>query len=388
MQRINYNFDDLVDAMSKVKQKPSGSNLNELKRELNKFYKDSTCKEILYTFNTDKMFFGMTVMPVVTNDLVKRVICTDDRIRISYYYLELDSKLFDLNLTSRELTAVLLHEVGHMVNDSKPMDTIGNGLNVQLARKGENLKRISDVEFKELLSFAIKNSVQKLYSAFQFKDEEIIADEFSVSCGFGPDLENAIKTIVRNTGSLNKGVNGKLASIQWSLRVYKDLGLRRLTAIKTLRRIYQMTPSELEKRSLKQIINVLEQPTKAKYFEEGVSFIDKMLDKSASAYRSFKYHGMRGLEDDLYEYSLRVENVDTEDDALVILRAINLRLAMIDDFVIEQGKSMSDSERNRWFNLKNKYQLLRDKLASKRTYKDKYFGLFVNSPVVSSRYEA
>lgn len=386
IQQIKYDFDQMIEAMAKVKQNPNSTNLNELKDELNKFYKDSECKEIIYTLNTDKMFFGMTVMPVIRQCTITESISTDKKIRIKEYYLEFDSKLFDM-LTTRELVAVLLHEVGHMVNDSTPMETITNGLNVQLARKNENLKRISDVEFKELMIFAYSNSLQKLYSLFQFKDEEVIADEFSVACGFGTELEDAIKKIIRNTGTLNKGVNGKLAAIQWSLRIYKNLGIRRLGAIRTLKKIYSMSPSELEKRSIRNIVNVLESPTRAKALSEG-SFIDKMLDKSASVYRSFKYKGMRGLEDDLYEYSLRIENVETEEDALIILRGVNLRMSMIDDYVIEQGKHLSDSEKERWFKLKNKYQVLRDKLGAKKIYKDKYYSLFVNTPVVHSRYEA
>lgn len=388
MQRINYNFEDLENAMSKLKQNPSANALKDIKTELNKFYKDSTCKEVIYTHNTDKMFFGMSVMPEFTTDTVKRMICTNDRIRLSNYYVEIDSKLLDLGLSTKELTAVILHEVGHMVNDATPLDDISNGLNIHLASKGDNLKRISDIEFKELMIFSIKNSVQKLYSLFQFKNEEVIADQFVVACGYGKDLESAVKKIIRSTGTINKGVNGKLAIIQWSLRIYKELGLRRLPAIKTLRKIYEMSPSELEKRSLRRVINVLEKPMQAQYFQEGVNFIDKMLDKTSSAYKSFKYHGMRGLEDDLYEYSMRVENVDKEDDALVLLRGINLRMAMIDDYIIERNKHLSESEKQRWFDLKNKYHLLREELGKKKTYADKYYGLFINTPVVSSRYEA
>lgn len=385
IQRINYNFDDLVTYMAKVKQNPNSHNLNNLKDELNKFFKDSTCKEIIYTLNTDKMFFGMSVLPVIDSNMVTKSITSDEKIRIIGYYLEFDSKLFDL-LTARELVAVLLHEVGHMVNDSRPMQIVSDGLNLQLARKNENITRLSDIEFKELMVFAYSNSLQKLYSIFEYRDEEVIADEFSVACGFGDELENAIKKIVRNTGTLNKGVNSKLAIIQWSLRVYKDLALRRLVAIKTLKKIYSMSPSELEKRTIRNIVRTLEEPTKAKALAEG-SFIDKMLDKASSAYRSFKYRGMRSLEDDLYEYSLRIENVETEEDALIILRGVNLRMSMIDDYILEQGKNISDSEKERWFKLKNKYQILRDKLGAKKIYKDKYYSLFVNTPVVHSRYE-
>ena len=385
IQRINYNFDDLSTYMAKVKQNPNSHNLNNLKDELNKFFKDSTCKEIIYTLNTDKMFFGMSVLPVIDSNMVAKSITSDEKIRIIGYYLEFDSKLFDL-LTTRELVAVLLHEVGHMVNDSRPMQIVSDGLNLQLARKNENITRLSDVEFKELMVFAYSNSLQKLYSIFESRDEEVIADEFSVACGFGDELENAIKKIVRNTGTLNKGVNSKLAIIQWSLRVYKDLALRRLVAIKTLKKIYSMSPSELEKRTIRNVVRTLEEPTKAKALAEG-SFIDRMLDKTSSAYRSFKYRGMRSLEDDLYEYSLRIENVETEEDALIILRGVNLRMSMIDDYILEQGKNISDSEKERWFKLKNKYQLLRDKLGAKKIYKDKYYSLFVNTPVVHSRYE-
>ena len=385
IQRINYNFDDLSTYMAKVKQNPNSHNLNNLKDELNKFFKDSTCKEIIYTLNTDKMFFGMSVLPVIDSNMVAKSITSDEKIRIIGYYLEFDSKLFDL-LTTRELVAVLLHEVGHMVNDSRPMQIVSDGLNLQLARKNENITRLSDVEFKELMVFAYSNSLQKLYSIFESRDEEVIADEFSVACGFGDELENAIKKIVRNTGTLNKGVNSKLAIIQWSLRVYRDLALRRLVAIKTLKKIYSMSPSELEKRTIRNVVRTLEEPTKAKALAEG-SFIDRMLDKTSSAYRSFKYRGMRSLEDDLYEYSLRIENVETEEDALIILRGVNLRMSMIDDYILEQGKNISDSEKERWFKLKNKYQLLRDKLGAKKIYKDKYYSLFVNTPVVHSRYE-
>ena len=385
IQRINYNFDDLSTYMAKVKQNPNSHNLNNLKDELNKFFKDSTCKEIIYTLNTDKMFFGMSVLPVIDSNMVAKSITSDEKIRIIGYYLEFDSKLFDL-LTTRELVAVLLHEVGHMVNDSRPMQIVSDGLNLQLARKNENITRLSDVEFKELMVFAYSNSLQKLYSIFESRDEEVIADEFSVACGFGDELENAIKKIVRNTGTLNKGVNSKLAIIQWSLRVYRDLALRRLVAIKTLKKIYSMSPSELEKRTIRNVVRTLEEPTKAKALAEG-SFIDRMLDKTSSAYRSFKYRGMRSLEDDLYEYSLRIENVETEEDALIILRGVNLRMSMIDDYILEQGKNISDSEKERWFKLKNKYQILRDKLGAKKIYKDKYYSLFVNTPVVHSRYE-
>ena len=94
---------------------------------------------------------------------------------------------------------------------------------------------------------------------------------------------------------------------------------------------------------------------------------------------------MRSLEDDLYEYSLRVKNVDEQDEALMILRQLNLKISMIDDYIVTEH--LTESERERWENLMRKYQMVRDELSKKATYSEKYYGLFVQTPVIKSRYE-
>ena len=98
-----------------------------------------------------------------------------------------------------------------------------------------------------------------------------------------------------------------------------------------------------------------------------------------------KQKGIRGIEDDLYEYTLRVKSVDERDEALIILRDINSRLAILDDYLTD--KNLSDTERDRWLDVRKKYLMLREDLSKKTTYDDKYYGLFVKTPVVKSRYE-
>jgi len=87
----------------------------------------------------------------------------------------------------------------------------------------------------------------------------------------------------------------------------------------------------------------------------------------------------------IYELQLRIKNVDVEEEALAILRQINMRLAMIDDYVTTE--KLSGSELERWWNLKNKYLLLREELSKKTTYNSKYYGLFIQVPTVKSRFE-
>ena len=61
MNNINYDFSAFINVFNRMKEHGSAtpSDLGTLKNELNGFFKDSKCKDVLYTNNTDKMFFGI-----------------------------------------------------------------------------------------------------------------------------------------------------------------------------------------------------------------------------------------------------------------------------------------------------------------------------------------
>ena len=63
MRSIHYDFGPINEIFARmiVNTKADNSDLNNLKKELNKFFKDSKCKNVYYTENTDKMFFGMRI---------------------------------------------------------------------------------------------------------------------------------------------------------------------------------------------------------------------------------------------------------------------------------------------------------------------------------------
>lgn len=394
MNRINYDFREMERIISAIKQNPTASNLRSLQRELNRFWKDKECREVLYTKNTDKLFFGMCVIPLITENDVREILTTDNKKVIHSYYLEIDSKLFELNLTTRELTAVLLHEVGHIVNNATPIDDIRKCMDTYCATNHEDPVSFS-IGCRRILAFGIIQSLRVYKSIFSEKDaNEFIADSFSVACGYGPDLESAIKKINNSRVTLSNQIDNKFIALQWSIRLYKELKFKRLYTIKSLNKLYTMSGSELEKKEIKKLSNTIKDMNNSgndPIYEStftNESFIDKLVDKASGVYRTFKYKGMRGLEDDLYEYNVRVENVDEEDESLSILRSINIRISMIDDYIIEERKHLSTEDIRRWQELKNKYLVLRNKLANKKTYKDKYYGLFVKTPVISSRYEA
>lgn len=367
---IDYDFTDIENALFEIKQSPNSANLNELNREINAFFKDSKCKQVLYTRNTDKMFFGMSVMPVIKADKVYDIIQEDEPVRITEYYLELDSKLFSptLGLSTREITAVLLHEIGHMVNDTSPVDKLRKELDMYLVKNNETIKTSDSVHYQEILAFGIKDALRKITSLFETDDDEIIADSFVVACGYGPELESAFEKVVKNSYRINKDVSNKFIVLAWVIRLYTDIKLRRIVAIKSLQKGESYTASKLEKREMENVVHRLRRIDDDSLIE-AVGF-DLVADKVNSTMSRIKYKGIRSFEDDLYDYNLQVKNVQHEDEALELLHKINTRLNIIDDYVTSEN--ISENERKRWYALINKYNKLREVLSNKSVYRNNY----------------
>lgn len=384
--RINYDFSEFRNILLDIKHNGAkASTLNDLKRELNLFFKDSKCLDILYTNNTDKLFFGMAVVPRISGDDAVLILQSDEPYRLSEYYLELDSKLFSetLDLDSNELVAVLLHEVGHVVNDSKPTERVRVSIDTYLASNNDHLVISNSIHYREILAFGIKDAIRKTSSLFEKeKDEEIIADEFVAMFGYGQYLETAFSKIVKNSYNVNKNLNNKMIILTWILRIYKDIKHRRIAALRTLNRGKSLSASRLEKREIDNVIVRLNRIDDDALLE---SVIDNIKNKYNATIKQIKYKGIRAFEDDLYEYNMRMKNLDDEDEALYILRQINSRLAIIDDYI--STEKLEEKERERWFNLIDKLKKLREDLSSKIVYRNRSYELFVQYPdIVRNRY--
>ena len=381
MKTIAYNFAKFDEIMEKLLENPNGAVLKELQKELNNFFKDSRCLEVLYTFNTDKVFFGMCVIPRVTAEKANKILATEDKVRFDEYFLEIDSKLIDLGLTPREMTAVVLHEVGHLINNSDPAEDVRHAMDVYLDENRENIRLSSAIEYAELMAFGIKLSVNKAYSIFDPTYDEVVADAFAVSCGYGNELASACKKICKSARTLNKDVP-KFITLRWTLKIYKDIGVRRMAAIKNLTKCKMLTGSKLEQREIDSAMRSLRLAKPENVIRE--SAFEKLLDKSKSLYKQFKHKNMRGIEEDLYEYAMRVQSCDDEQEALSILRGINTRIAMIEDFMYNE--KLDGDEKKKWCEILDRYNVLRDQLSKKATYRNKYYGLFVQTPEIKSRY--
>lgn len=374
---MNYSTktDGLRNTMRDIKANPTRSNMADLRDQLNKVYSDSKCHGVIYTDNTDKLFFGMCVLPVVNDKDAVTIMQSDDPLRIKDYYVEMDSKLFSplLNLNSDELTAILLHEVGHLVNDASPVDTLRKQIDIYLARNGDTISITDSIHYRNLLAFGFSDALRKLNSIF-FSDEEIKADAYVVKCGYGDALESAMEKIQRSSWNINTDVNNKLVLLCWCLRLYKNVKLKRIPALRSIRKAKALTPSQLEEKQLERLDDSLRRIDDSALMESVLLEFTKPNEK----FREFKIKGLKGFESDYYEYNMIKRNITDQDEALYLMRQINTRISVIENYI--ETEQMSDSERTRWDRLYDKYITLRDELSSKLVYKDRFIGLQVNYP--------
>lgn len=370
MKTIYYNFSEFIEIINDIRYgNGKGSDLNRLKNELNRFFKGQKCKEVLYTNNTDKVFFGMCVSPIMRDEDVVTILDSDIKFMINEYYLELDSKLFDeeLNLTNTEILSVLLHEVGHMVNTTEPVDNARTTLDLYLAKTHSSLDIAESINQKAILAFGLRDVMRKTISIFE-KDqfEEITADEFVYKCGYGDELESALNKIVKKRNSIANDRDNKLAMFMWSVALYKNLKLQRIPALRLIKKGKQITHSQLQKKDLERLERNIKAIDFSAIDEAGLDGLKKLYKDRIDR---IKYKGVKGLKEDYYELALRAKNVDLTDEALIIIRRINSNISIIQDYL--DTAEMDESTRNEVFEILEMYDSLRMKLLKRDLFKEK-----------------
>ena len=389
MNKFNYDFSEFYEVFQNMKENctatPSG--LRTLKNELNRFFKDSTCKEVLYTNNNDKMFFGMKTIAMIDADDIYEYLIDDEPVRIGKYIIEIDSHLLNpvLNLTPNELIAVLLHEVGHLVGDATPIQNARNAMNVYLASNKDHINIRHSIHFKEMLAYGLKDYLSKSTSLFYTNDfNEIYADEFAESYGFREHLSTAYDKISSNNMKLYENTEvSKFITFSWVLSVYKNLKIRRVGAIRTLARAKQLTGSRLEAMEIDNVIRRIHRIDDDLIMESANdhSLKSKIREKMKKA----RLNNLRTIDGTFYELNMRIKNVEDENDALYLMRQINTNISIIEEY--KNSKDCDEMEIESWNKCLDRFMQLREKLSSTVVYKNKNYGIFVNYPdIVENRY--
>lgn len=200
------------------------------------------------TANVD--FFGMRIFPTLDEnasicskmtDNDSKVIRYKDLItiwkKLPDWKLEIDSSCFnrsELNFTPRELVALTLHEIGHVIYSETPVEIFyrafkENQLRLKLADKATQ----KAMYMIYMIPLSIACSQRRWINGKNELHVEIVADKTVADFGYGEDLLNAMDKIVRNLGSVNSDENRQYAevnsSIEWCNKNVVDVFKRRET---------------------------------------------------------------------------------------------------------------------------------------------------------------
>jgi hypothetical protein len=278
---------------------------------------------------------------------------------------------------------MILHEVGHIVNDSNPVDEVRKVIALQLTKNGDALNIPKTAQYYTILSYGIKDTVRKLTSMFFiYKNGEVLADEFVHMCGYGEQLNSIFDKICKSSMKINDKSVNKLTSLAWALSIYKELKIKRVPALRLLAKMKGISGSVIEKREMEIMENAIKNIDDANileycdYHDISNYYVfneDKTQHKEtkwAELRKQAATKNMKKFEEDLYEYKMRIRHIADEDDAYYLMRMINTRISVIEDF-LDHG-NLNEAERKRWWKLLDNYQSLRDELANVTTYRYDY----------------
>lgn len=387
MNNINYDFSSIqnvFECMTKTGT-VTPSELHILKDELNRFFEDSKCKEVLFTNNTDKMFFGVKVIAMIeADDIFDYLVDTEPR-RVEKYIVEIDSRLIDplLNLSPSELTAILLHEIYTIVGDSSPIENARNAVNKYLSANRDFIRVSQSIHYKELLAYGLKDYLSKYGSIFYISDvSDMFVDDFARSYGITDSLISAYEKLTNNNIKLYENSEvSKFIVFAWVLELYKNLKTRRIGAIKTLSRAQILTGSRLEKMEMDNIIKRIKRIDDDILVESADNGIRAKIKQKM---KKARLNNLRTIDNTLYELSMQVRNVEDENDALYLMRQLNNSIAIVDEY--KNSPDCDEYELASWNKLMDKLVQLRDKLSSTVVYRNKNYGIFVQYPdIVENR---
>lgn len=241
-----------------------------------------------------------------------------------------------------------------------------------MAQDSENYSMTSSVEYKKILAYGLADAVFKQASLFaKLGNEELIADTFVFSCGYGEYLESGFRKILSSTSYINKSVDNRFIVLAWALRLNKNIRLSRIQNISTLNTAKQLTSSKLEKNIINNAVNALKKVNVPESMEEsGSNILDRVRDRMNDKFKKYKIKGINSIKTDVYELNLRLRVAETDEELMYVIRSANNSIAILQDYVTDPD--IDPSEREDIIKVIQELQEIRTNAAKSKSVRQRY----------------
>lgn len=239
-------FKDIESAFSILKKDVNSDNaVNIIKTSLEKSFDCTFDINIIKGVDIlkSKELFVMSVYPEITViDKIMEAILTNkntDAIKTLWesnkkWTIEIDSRLFDssiIDCTPQELTAILLHEVGHIICSSSIPNRVSLILRYEVMKTGYKSKMLMKNKlFRSIMSLPVLDSCvsDNTKSPSSIK-EEIKADKFVLKMGYKNELYSILTKLMKNKHyPNNSSLNDKMVkTYDFSSNILDEFQARR-----------------------------------------------------------------------------------------------------------------------------------------------------------------
>ena len=352
-----------------------------IKNELNRAIPDFKCLKVECTVNHDKQFFGIFIEPFITGDDFGKYLLghlTDmcpnesfENFKPDAYKIDIDGRLIrDFNFSYHEIAAIILQEICAM-NSIEPGRRVKGAIDNYIASTNSKICTESLSRTFRLSELVLKVSLFNTASLFRRFDFSLMDNMCDVvRDGLYEPFKTAYGKLV--SGAKLEDINTNFLLLNWYFNSYKDISPREIDYM--LRKAMEIESSKLFRQMLyvayTQMVDRMRYDTKfyGQLVQEGA--------KHKGLIYQMKRNGLKSIEEDVFEYNMRLRNVETQDDAILLMRQINSRMSILEEYL--EGEDMDEKDRARWEACYKKYLDLREALSKKTVYNKKMYGLFVD----------
>lgn len=304
----------------------------------------------------------------------------------SRWFIEIDNRILTgdvIDITSKELTALLLHECGHIIYSNSIPQRMSKVMKYEYAKANIGTKNVlKNGVFKKLLEIPIlKACIFENYRTDASLKKELKADIFAVKMGYGKELDSVLNKII-STSSLNKDTATHIN--QDSKDVYERMKSDTLFSINTIEN-FKKREAKISKATLHKML--MDMPSE--YVSNSIGNIEKALFSNKSqissaedtiteaaiyfsesayvkeAFGIFK-KDLKRIDPSVVDYvNIRKEGMKSNDDKLMLVSYIHGKLDLI-DYYLDIMDNPKYAKRYTFNNSRNELMRMRDSLERSR----------------------
>lgn len=364
-------------------------------------------------------FFGMSVFPqssaadrIVDHMINNKPLQAYEEVwtNNNSWIIEIDNKLLydqKLNANPAEITAALLHEVGHTIYSNTIPQKLHKTMSltyIQLPTKVKRILKLENRKFRKIFLPVVAQA--SLNSSYSLK-KEIEADKYVVKLGYGEALESLLQKILLTYGSrfvecdgVEQEKNLKVAC-NWSAQQVIEIQNRKDTLRTSIDQISLLSPSKYVKsifedmnrsifKGLESFDEVVARRGRGKFVTEGSYTIlnrpenfDYVMEAAAKE-KLDKYGRVRKVtQQDVDIVAIQAEKIENQNDKIYLLDIIYDYIETLDlmDEYLHNGKKEAVQMNERQIKqLKDQLETLRLQVLKFKIV-EKQYGVFIKYPV-------